>query len=62
MTYLHEIEVAKQQSKQIRHERKAYRETEKCRLLSYSPPVVALHPAVAAEAKTASTRWQTSGR
>jgi hypothetical protein len=39
MTYLQEIEVAKHQSEQICHEPKAYRETEKCRLLSHSTPL-----------------------
>lgn len=60
MTQLHEIEVAKHQSKQIRPDRKAYRETEKCRLLSYSTTVVVLHPSVVAEA--ASTGWQATNR
>ena len=58
MTYLQEIEVAKHQSERIYHERKAYQETEKCRLLSHSTPVVAPPPSLAAQAQTASARRQ----
>jgi hypothetical protein len=60
MPYLHEIEVAKQQFEQIRHDQQAYRKTEKCRLLSPAASLVAMYTTVVAPAQTTSTRRETA--
>jgi hypothetical protein len=47
--YHAQIEIDKEQSKRIHHERQCYNKTEKCRLLSRAAPVVAQAAAIAAE-------------
>ena len=55
--YQAEIEVAKQQSKLIHHERQSYTKTEKCRLLPSTTSVVALCAPFAAAGQATTTRW-----